>query len=342
MRLSGAVAAGVTLGCLLFGGLYYRADRVASDRAAALVHRVSVSRTGPPVAAEADISALTDGVWRRTRAHLDFADGLARVTIGSGPGQVFLVDDGRRMWRLDAKAKTATAVGPSEESLDWSRVRGSYRATPTGSATVAGRLCQGVMLVSRRTGRPALALWIDPETNLVAKRATYDADGHLVALTELIRFDSAGQATAGRLGIRADWRQLDPQEQRSPSTTEADFLARAGFPVRPPGFVPRGYRRTGLYIRTCPSGCRYAELAYSDGLRVLSIYEHRPCGRGRMGRGQGRGRGWGCAGGPPDARPVLIDRGQAKTVRERRADFMVVVTGVLTEDDILRVVRSIP
>ncbi len=313
-------------------------------RASQLLQEAGQPGACPATSAAGTIRVFSDGVWRETKADIDYAGGLTRLTMGSGPSRTVLLDDGRRMWRLQAAAKTATAVGPAEGRLDWSRLRRSYDILPAGAQTVAGRPCQGVRLVSRRTHRPALAQWIDPTTQLVTKRLTYDADGHLVAATELTSFRPQAQAAQQALVIPADWRKVDPEETDVRRISMRAFRDLAGYEPRPPARLPTGYTEEGLYLRTCPRGCPYAELRYSDGLRVLSVYEHRPCGRGQ-GRGPhryGRGGGGECGGGPPDAHPVLIDRGQAKTVRQRRPDLMVVVTGDLTERGMLEVVLSIP
>jgi hypothetical protein len=105
--------------------------------------------------------------------------------------------------------------------------------------------------------------------------------------------------------------------------------------------VPKGYREVGLFARTCPRGRTYAELVYFDGLRVLSIFE-RPGGGpgGGQGRGFGHRRGQAAHAETPD--PVLVDEGQAKTVRVRRGSVRVFVTADLTQQEILRVVNSIP
>jgi len=208
-----------------------------------------------------------------------------------------------------------------------------------------------------------MTLWIDPTTRLILRRLTYDADGHLVAATELTRINSAANIDPSDLEVPAGWSQVD-SEQAAVEMPEADFEQRAGFAPRWPSYVPLGYEARGLYANTCPHGRYYAELRFADGLRVLSVYEHRPGGPGGMGGrgggppwsgpgvargpgGRGGGRGQGRGPGPhhfgqPDRRPVLIDQGQAKTVRQRRSDMMIVVTGDLTEAQILQVIESIP
>jgi len=341
-RLWPSVVIGIVVGGILLSCLYGVARRVESDQAAQLLYSASASRARTPTAAEAEIRVFSEGVWRQTRADMDYAGELVRLSVGAGSGRSVLLDDGRRVWRLDSSTSAATAIGPSAEAMDWARLRANYRATPVRSQSVGGRPCDGAMLVSRRTGKPALVAWIDRQSQMIGKRLTYDADGHLVASTELIRFAPHPGPTRAEMEVPNDWRRVDPEEGRAVKTTPADFQADAGFTPRLPKYLPQSYTEEGLYRRACPNGCAYAELRYSDGLRVLSIYEHRPCGRGRGGgRGRGCGRGPGCQGGPPDQRPVLIDQGQAKTVRQRRADLVVVVAGDLAVPEILRVVESI-
>ena len=137
----------------------------------------------------------------------------------------------------------------------------------------------------------------------------------------------------------------DPDDAATTVTLD-EFVQGADFTPQQPTYVPEGFREAGLYSLVCPNGRAYAELRYSDGLRVLVIHEHRPRQDGQglgLGRGGGRGQGRGQGRGRRvDHEPVLIDQGQAKTVRYRREDLRIVVTGDLTAEEIVKVVESIP
>ena len=100
-----------------------------------------------------------------------------------------------------------------------------------------------------------------------------------------------------------------------------------------------------------------AELRYTDGLRVLSIFQRertgdegsgRHGGRGRQhgrGRGEsdrGRGRGGGLGFGPPVREEMtLVDRGTEKALRYFGRDTAVVVVGDLTAEEIVRIATSV-
>jgi outer membrane lipoprotein-sorting protein len=337
VRPAVAVALGVVVGLLAFAGLRSVAGWQAARETERLLGGPDAGLS--PMSGDAVLRVLTGGTWREAHAQVGFAGERSRTTIGSGASRIVIVDDGRSTWRLDAATQTAVGAGPSERAADWSAVLRNYEPVRVAGRTVVGRPAEGLMLVSRRTGKPALAAWVDRGTGIVVERLTYDIDGHLVSSTELTSLRPQPDLDPADLAAPQGWRRL-PADGASAASQVRD---EAGFEPRWPRYVPRGYARMGLYMRFCPQGCPYAELRYADGLRTMSIYEHVP-GRGR-GRG-GRGRGWGCAcggaGRPPDARPVVIDVGQAKTVRERRADLMFVVSGDLTEQEIVGVLRSIP
>jgi len=343
MRLWLAAAIGVVLGAAALAGVYYAARGLDRGLAQQLLESASDPAEQRPLLGRGTVEVYADGRWRRAEADFDLAEGVSRVSMQEGPLQVALLDDGSRLWRLETATKTAVALGPSERSLDWARVLSSYEPGLGPKQRVAGRLAQCVTLVSRRTRRVAAAVWVDVSTSQIVKRLTYDADGHLVAATELTSTEATPRLTREQLAIPRDWRRAQGGEDSARSISVSAFQTAAGFAPRLPAHVPRGCEFVGLFIRTCPHGCPYAELRYEDGLRVLAVYEHRPCGRGRgrggCGRGQGQGRG--CQAGTPDRQPVLIDQGPAKTVRHRRADLMVVVTGDLTAREILDVIRSI-
>jgi hypothetical protein len=144
------------------------------------------------------------------------------------------------------------------------------------------------------------------------------------------------------VGPPARWELVDGDPEGARRVSPAEFRGRAPFEPRAPRSLPRGFSFQGLYLRACPHGCAFGELRYSDGLRVLSVYERQPCGWGRGAGRRGHRAGRGCGYGPPDRSPVLIDQGQAKTVRHRRADLRIVVTADLTARELLAVIRSIP
>ncbi|MGD8239348.1 MAG: sigma-E factor regulatory protein RseB domain-containing protein [Armatimonadota bacterium] len=294
------------------------------------------------------IGARVGGQWTEGRARFAQAGGRRRIEGVGGPGlRLALLDDGETMWRLHPALRRAVGIGPSEGQHEWDHLLRNYRLRPEGEAVVAGRQAGRIALVSRRERRPALRLWIDRETKVPLRTDSFDTDGHLVARTALNHVDYAAAAPQEELRVPEGWRHGwlgDGQPQR---LTIEEFAAKADFTPRRPSYVPGGYVHRGLYGHTCPRGRQYAEIRYGDGLRTLSVFEHRPLGlrRGGGGRawgpgrgmGRGRGRGW-----RVDPEPVVIAAGATKSIRQRREDLMIVITGDLPARELLEVLRSVP
>ena len=292
-----------------------------------------------PVVTEGRVRVLMGARWQSGGASTRQLGRAALIDLDVGGSPVTVLDDGGRLWRLGDQS--ATPLGRSDKRVDWALLASNYRIRGGGLGAIIGRPCREVRLVSRRTGRTAEALWIDPGTRLVLVRETYDVDGHLVqaSTVEMARFHDDRRTTAAVEQALA----LRPQAPEEQPLTDAEFADRSGFAPLRPAHVPKGYREIGLYARTCPHGRTYAELVYFDGLRVMSVLE-RPGGGPGGGGGRGQGHGWRRGQGREmeSAEPALVDEGQAKTVRVRRGTVRVFLTGDLTQEEILRVINSIP
>jgi hypothetical protein len=130
-----------------------------------------------------------------------------------------------------------------------------------------------------------------------------------------------------------------------------------GFVVQPPGYIPAGYQMLGGYEQEWGRWeVRMAELRYTDGIRVLSVYQRQRLregagrgGRHRSFRDRHRGRGERDRGrhgrrgfGPPgEERMTLVDHGSEKAVRYFGDKRVVVVVGDLLADELVRVAQSV-
>jgi len=338
LRRAAIIIAGTAvlgLGALLFGG---HMKRVAAER---LLRAAYADGTQVGFAGEADIGLLVDGKWTERRARIRQANGRRRIEGPNGPAGAALLDDGKTLWRLEPATNTATGLSPSERRRNWQLLLGNYRLRPEGEAQVAGRRARRLALISRRGRRAALRLWIDPETKVALRTDSFDADGRLVARTILDSVDFSRPPHKDVLRVPEGWRRTWAGDSPAEKLSIEQFAAKADFTPRPPSYIPRGYAHDGLYGRTCPHGRRYAEFRYRDGLRTLSLFERHP--RGPHGRGRGRGMGWrGGRGWQMDREPAVIDQGATKSIRQRKADLMLIVTGDLPVAELLRVLESVP
>jgi hypothetical protein len=226
---------------------------------------------------------------------------------------------------------------------------------------VAGRQTRIVELSPRGREGVVQRLWLDRETSFVLKRERYNAGGRVTAGTEYLEVAFGSSVPAGAFAVPPDWRRVGP-DGRGPRLTLAELGRKAGFAVRAPQYVPPGYELLGGYVAEGGRWhVRMAELRYTDGLRVLSVFERaresmdsgrgmgppgrgrgRALGRGRRGRAPERGRGRGGGFGPPDGREItLMDRGSEKALRYFGSELVIVVVGDLTAEELTRIAKSV-
>jgi hypothetical protein len=327
-----AILLGALLVVALYGSFWYCVQR---PKAAGL-DLIETLRAGTreSVATLGSTRVLMATRWKESAVSTRQVGPRALIVVGAGGERVEMLDDGARLWQLGATPKV---LGASGRPADWLTLRTGYKVVRAPARTLAGHKADGYRVISRRTGKVAERFWISWE-GLILARETSDADGHLVSRSEVTQMTPAAPGVIEK-EIEAAVTRLPKPPADEPVTDEA-FEARAGFrPVRPT-LLPEGYTEAGLFARTCEHGRVYAELRYTDGLRVLTIHE-RPGG----GPGRGQGRGLGHRHGAQrhaSAEPVLVDQGQAKMVRVIRGRVHVYLTGDLTQAEMLALAGSIP
>jgi len=328
------------------GGVY-GLRRASEKRALELLLRACARQS--PVIAEAVIRTKLATGWAERKARIEQRAGRRRTEFVEAGQRVVLLDDGQRRWRLEEKRHLATLLGPSQRLADSALFAKNYAVQTQGRETVAGHEALRLAVRCRRTGRIAFRVWVEPTRAVILRYDTFDAEGELAAQTVLVSADLTATPDEQRLSLPPDYRIVKPEQTTGTQMTPARFSSQADFSPRPPEELPRGYVWQGLYAYRCPHGRLYAEFRYTDGLRVLSVFERHPRGGGR-GRGpaptgeRGRwGRAWRDRPGPPSSSaPVLIDSGLTKSLRQRRGDLVVVVTGDLSLRELVRVLLSVP
>ena len=245
--------------------------------------------------------------------------------------------------------------------LDRSLAERNYVAAVAGGGPVvsAGRPTEVVDIIPRGEGPRVWRLWLDKGTGFALKRERYAVTGRRISATEYLEIEFDVTTSADRYGVPKGWQTVGPGERRQ-SLSLAELSQRVGFDVRSPRNIPSGYVPWGRYVSREGRGPGItAELRYTDGLRVLSIFQRMPradggppggrLGRGRSGRGEGpgrgRGRGRGPGGrgfGPPQPGTMsVVDRGGQKALRHFGRDRVIVVVGDLTVDQLVRIAKGI-
>ncbi|MBM3498181.1 MAG: hypothetical protein FJX74_05875 [Armatimonadetes bacterium] len=336
MSVRGLAVTAVVAGCAV-GLPTWIMGHILDYTAAQVLRAGFAAPVGDPIRTVGWAAVRRGSAWQvsRVESHLELR--CARIETRANGRSLSLLDDGERVWVLGEAG--ATVLQPSPRKVDWALLRENYQIRDAARAVIAGLEAAGIELVCKRTGRTSEVLWISAAPDLVLRRDTYDADGHLVLHSQV---EEIRATTFDELQKRIDapLAQLPKVASEAP-LTDAAFAEQAGFAPARPQYVPRGYREVGLYARKCPRGRTYAERRYSDGLRVLSVYQ-RPGGGPGGGQGRGMGHRYGQARHTEAAGPVMIDEGEAKTVRVARGRSRIFVTGDLTQAELLRVANSLP
>lgn len=315
----------------------------------------------------------------RATATVRAARGKVRFDYEADGRRWSLIDDGHDLIQLRPAEQEAVIRGRPALATDRELAERNYTARVSGEATIAGRRTQVVEIGPRDGGAVVWRLWVDRETGLALKREHYNYAGDLTAATEYLSLRFGAPAPADLFAIPHGWARKERDGAGARLSVEA-LSQRAGFDVAPPGYLSPGYVLLGGYLgRDRDSGQVRAELRYTDGLRLMSVFERpreagervapevgggrgRGRGRGRtspeVGGGRGRHRGGLGRGGDTDEGPgvrqrerrrigaprdemTVTDRGGAKALRYVGGDRVIVVVGDLPEDELVRVAKSI-
>ncbi len=303
-----------------------------------------------------------DGHSLQAEADVTAAHGKLRFEYRVNGRHWSVIDDGEHLIHLLPRRQTALVYDRPGLAVDRALAERNYQARVVGDAGLAGRKAQIIEIAPKGGGRVVLRLWLDKETGFALRRERYNVEGRLSSGTEYTRVEFGPTIAAEVFTIPAGWQTVRAAETEAGLSAE-QLSMRLGFRVRLPAYVPTGYVLVGGYEKQWGRWrMRAAELRYTDGLRILSVFQHRhpghpglePPGHGRSGmtRGRGRGgrgrhrgrggRGRGLGLGPP--RPgdlTLLDRGSEKVLRFFGPEIVVVVIGDLPEEELVRIAKSV-
>jgi negative regulator of sigma E activity len=288
-----------------------------------------------PVTTAVQVTVLSRGDGERTLPGdgTGAPDGrtLMRMVFLTPPLKgVTVLDDGRRVVRLDPKSATvavaATPLSPEHEARRRQLLEQNYRALLTGEEPVAGRAAYRVELKPRHPGNPWKRLWIDKESALLLASEDYDGAGRR---TRESRVQSVEFRAEPEGAVRPSSALINHAQFAKAAETEikpASKISQAvGFKVLQPRVLPPGYELESAHVYACQCGCRVpaARLQYVDGLNAISVLE---CGS--------RCRHEGVVG------PRGLPQGTA--VRVLAGDNTIVVVGEIVRAELEAMARSIP
>lgn len=258
-----------------------------------------------------------------------------RVEYLNAPATGILVgSNGQVQWRLVPGRDVTIVSASAPEDLAW--LVKNYRARHTGYETIAGRPAYAISLFDS-SGRLARRLFVDRDRFVVLRTQVFDGRGTLIAQTTVKQIDFLPEVPVELFTVPADyWPPVRPRP--SPRQCQASLAAlqkAAGFPVRPPRWLPESYRLKSACILhgSAACGCRVVHLNYSDGVRSLSIFEAPACHHESCPFSLRPGRGAGAAG-----QPVHYGPGTAFT--DVQGTPVIIAFGDLPPDQLQKVVHS--
>ncbi|MFA0732349.1 MAG: hypothetical protein LKKZDAJK_002778 [Candidatus Fervidibacter sp.] len=162
----------------------------------------------------------------------------------------------------------------------------NYDLRFVGRDKVADLPCLVVELVPKFKENPKRRLWIHPPTRLPLRLERYDPDGKLrvrISFTE-VQIDRPLPLLIFDTNPPPDWQWEEVSVQRQPLRA-LDAPQVLGFSLLLPTWVPPGYVLDGLFALQ-DRRFKVAHIVYTDGISVISLFEH-PVPKERS-RGEGQ------------------------------------------------------
>lgn len=166
-------------------------------------------------------------------------------------------------------SRTSPLITPAERAR---LLFDNYKLRYAGPAQVAGRAVYKVEIISRLGDRPARKLWIDREHHVVLRTLKYSHRGDERGGTQFTHVEYS--TTPDPSLVREPEKTAHVIEVCRPSTL-AEMKKELGVDVNEPSYVPAGFKLEGRHIYSSPCGrCqRAAQLTYTDGLSVISVFQ---------------------------------------------------------------------
>jgi negative regulator of sigma E activity len=210
----------------------------------------------------------------------------------------------------------------------------NYRLESDGTDRIAGRDAYVVRLLSRYDGRPSKKLWIDKQHLNILKSVDYSASGKERGRTETKKISYKTKIHPNTFDIPVG-RSIKTATVCK-SGHSMDLFSEIGFPVNSPGYLPAGYKLEGYHLFYSQCNCHHcsAQLTYTDGLNVISIFQSpkitcctdKSCSMANCGNDKG------CA---------VSDCNIARTGQITKEEKVIVVVGDLLPNDVKKIAESV-
>ena len=185
---------------------------------------------------------------------------------------VVIIDNGKQTWRCDPKLHSAVSMD-SNQDRQMELFLQNHRVERVGGERIAGRSASE-LLVKSKSGQLKKRLWVDAKTNVILRSEDYDASGKAQSS---MRLDSIKYAPVSDSLFARPSNGVRCLEGPGKAMGREELTKAIGFAVKPPRYIPKGYRLEGYRLYDCPCGCGHksAYIRYTNGLESISIFETR-------------------------------------------------------------------
>jgi len=149
----------------------------------------------------------------------------------------------------------------------------NYRPVEQGTGHLLGFPVDIIALVNNYTGNTMMRLWLDAKSHLVLQRKVFGDDGALLGEQRFENLAYAKDIPTRVFAIPNDLKRVDRTIHRRPSNDIAEVLRTMPFKAHRPHYLPDGFIAVAA-DRTTDGGVPQAHLLYSDGIRMISLFEN--------------------------------------------------------------------
>lgn len=290
--------------------------------------------------ATAMVRLAADGKWRSRR---EFVTGVAAGTVSLQLGQA--------QWMRGADGRWARLPDMMKEpslSDTAAAVLRNYEVTVGRPEPLAGRTAVHLRITHRRKSDPSRDVWVDTQTGIVLKDILLAPDGRTRSVSEFTQIAIRAPAAAlFQRPVASTPPSLFGPSSFAPRASAVVVEEESGRPILLPRYVPVGYRVILYGIMRTGSGRLMPAVRYSNGLAAFTVFQRgwgAGPGLGQGNGGPGRGRGWRGGRGAGGGAGSCVGQSDIQTsvvaVSGVRSNYLLV--GDLSEDELIRVAKSLP
>lgn len=276
MRISSYIRIALLVALVIIGVIAYKHTRANKP------NQISIAAVAMYVSPAKDYTAVTvtstsyNGKKLTTNATLYHSLSMERIEYccPGGKSAWSLTRDGKSYAYTpkDGKLLISEQSNLVSDSEKAELLKANYTADDTGRENVAGRSCWVFAIKSSLSGRQVRKIWVDGNF-VILKSIDYSPNGEEHSSMEVKKLDYGANIPPKTFDIPAD-KSIVPIKVCESANSPAIFN-KLDFKVEIPKYIPEGYKLEGYHIFNCQCNCghRAAQITYTDGLNMISVFE---------------------------------------------------------------------